>query len=136
MKKITIIVPAYNEEESLPYLYERLNNLNLIISQENTDTNTDKIFESKYFPFDSNFIYQIISNEKAKVSIKINYLLILTLLYENENIDNIMLNTSSSLSNIITPFEIVIKFITTGNVSEFNTNKKLYELFKIFVRYK
>ena len=27
MKKITIIVPAYNEEESLPYLYERLNNL-------------------------------------------------------------------------------------------------------------
>ena len=114
---------------------ERLNNLNLIISQENTDTNTDKIFESKYFPFDSNFIYQIISNEKAKVSIKINYLLILTLLYENENIDNIMLNTSLSLSNIITPFEIVIKFITTGNVSEFNTNKKLYELFKIFVRY-
>ena len=27
MKKISIIVPAYNEEESLPYLYERLNNL-------------------------------------------------------------------------------------------------------------
>ena len=27
MKKITIIIPAYNEEESLPYLYERLNNL-------------------------------------------------------------------------------------------------------------
>ena len=27
MKKITIIVPAYNEEESLPYLYERLNKL-------------------------------------------------------------------------------------------------------------
>ena len=24
MKKITIIIPAYNEEESLPYLYERL----------------------------------------------------------------------------------------------------------------
>lgn len=27
MKKITIIIPAYNEEESLPYLYERLEKL-------------------------------------------------------------------------------------------------------------
>ena len=27
MKKISIIVPAYNEEESLPYLYDRLNKL-------------------------------------------------------------------------------------------------------------
>ncbi len=27
MKKISIIVPAYNEEESLPFLYERLNKL-------------------------------------------------------------------------------------------------------------
>jgi len=27
MKKITIIVPSYNEEEALPYLYERLNSL-------------------------------------------------------------------------------------------------------------
>ena len=27
MKKISIIVPAYNEEESLPYLFERLNKL-------------------------------------------------------------------------------------------------------------
>ena len=27
MKKVTIIVPAYNEEESLPFLYERMNKL-------------------------------------------------------------------------------------------------------------
>ena len=27
MKKIIIIVPAFNEEESVPYLFERLNNL-------------------------------------------------------------------------------------------------------------
>ena len=27
MKKITIIIPAYNEEESLPFLYERLEKL-------------------------------------------------------------------------------------------------------------
>lgn len=27
MKKISIVIPAYNEEESLPYLYERLNKL-------------------------------------------------------------------------------------------------------------
>ena len=112
---------------------ERLNNLNIIISQNNSNIITDKIFDSKYFPFDSNFIYQIISNEKAKVSIKVSYLLILTLLYENENIENIILNTSSS--NIITPFEIAIKLVSTINLSEFNTNKKLYNLFQIFVRY-
>ena len=27
MKKITILVPAYNEEESLPFLYERVSNI-------------------------------------------------------------------------------------------------------------
>ena len=27
MKKVTILIPAYNEEESLPYLYERLEEL-------------------------------------------------------------------------------------------------------------
>ena len=123
----------YKRIFSLIHNNERLNNLNLIISQNNTNANNDKIFDSKYFQFDSNFIYQILSNEKSKVSIKINYLLILTLLYEKENIQNIISNTSTF--NIITPFEIVIKFILTIKLSEFNTNKKLFNLFQIFVRY-
>lgn len=33
MKKVTIIIPAYNEEESLPYLYERLEKLMESIQQ-------------------------------------------------------------------------------------------------------
>ena len=37
MKKVSIIVPAYNEEESLPYLFERLNRL--------MDTNNNYEFE-------------------------------------------------------------------------------------------
>ena len=110
---------------------ERLNNLNLVLTPNVINVNNEKIFDSKYFPFDSNFIYQILSNDKSKVSIKINYLLILTLLYENENIENIVSNTS----NIITPFEIVIKIILAIKLSEFNTNQKLYNLFKIFIRY-
>ena len=106
----------YKRLFSLIHNNERLNNLNLMISQDNNNVNNDKIFDSKYFPFDSNFIYQILNNEKSKVSIK-----------------NIISNTSTF--NIITPFEIVIKFILTINLSEFNTNKKLFNLFKIFVRY-
>ena len=126
----------YKRVFSLIHNNERLNNLNLITLEDETKANTDKIFDSKYFPFDSNFIYQILSNEKSKVSIKINYLLILTLLYENENLQNIILNSSAFNSfNIITPFEIVIKIILTIKLSEFNTNKKLYNLFRIFIRY-
>ena len=122
----------YKRIFSLIHNDERLNNLNLIISSNNADLNNNNIFDSKYFPFDSNFIYQIINNEKSKISIKVNYLLILTLLYENEDIQNIMSNVSTT--NIITPFEIVIKFLSTVKLSEFNTNKKLYNLFQIFVR--
>jgi hypothetical protein len=122
----------YKRIFSLIHNDERLNNLNLIISSNNSNISTNNIFDSKYFPFDSNFIYQIINNEKSKISIKVNYLLILTLLYENEDIQNIMSNVSTT--NIITPFEIVIKFLSTVKLSEFNTNKKLYNLFQIFVR--
>ena len=118
----------YKRIFSLIHNNERLHNINLILSENN------KIFDSKYFPFDSNFIFQIISNEKAKISIKINYLLILIILYENENIQNILNNPYNS-ENVITPFEIMIKFLSTMKLSEFNSNKKLYEIFKIFVKF-
>ena len=40
MKKVTIIVPAYNEEESLPFLYERLEKL----MNENTNYKFEILF--------------------------------------------------------------------------------------------
>ena len=96
---------------------ERLKN---IIYKEN-------IFSSKYFPFDNNFILQVISNDKAKVSIKINYLLIFMILYENENID--------SVQNINTPFELMIKFLVNfADLNEFSTNLKIKEIFNLYVR--
>ena len=106
---------------------QRLNNINLILE----NNNNDNLFDSKYFPFDNNFIYQIIGNDKAKVSIKLSYLLILTLLYENENIENMIKN----FSEIITPFEIIIKILTTIQLSEFNTNQKLYDLLETFIKF-
>ncbi len=119
----------YKRIFSLIHNNERLKNINLNLDN---DTNANqRLFDSKYFPFDNNFIYQIIGNDKAKVSIKINYLLILTLLYENENIENII----NSFSNTITPFEIIIKFLTTINLTEFNKNQKLYDLFEQFIKY-
>ena len=119
----------YKRIFSLIHNNERLKKINLILDN---DTNPNqKLFDSKYFPFDNNFIYQIIGNDKAKVSIKINYLLILTLLYENENIENIIYK----FSNTITPFEIIIKFLTTINLTEFNKNQKLYALFEQFIKY-
>ena len=51
MKKISIIVPAYNEEESLPYLFERLNKLMESIPQYEfeilfvNDGSKDKTYE-------------------------------------------------------------------------------------------
>ena len=117
----------YKRAFSLIHNNERLKNINLILENDNIN----KLFESKYFPFDNNFIYQIIGNNNAKISIKINYLLILTLLYENENIENIL----NSFSSIITPFEIIIKILTTINLSEFNKNTKLYDLFETFIKF-
>ena len=117
----------YKRVFSLIHNNERLKNINLMLE----DNNNDKLFESKYFPFDNNFIYQIIGNNNAKISIKINYLLILTLLYENENIENII----NSFSSITTPFEIIIKILTTINLSEFNKNTKLYDLFETFIKF-
>ena len=80
------------------------------------------------YPFEKikkNFIYQIISNEKAKISIKINYLLILTLLYENENIDNIMLNTLAML--------ILLKAIVAFAVGNYNLSLKETEALSEFL---
>jgi len=119
----------YKRIFSLIHNNERLKNINLNL--DNDIHANQRLFDSKYFPFDNNFIYQIIGNDKAKVSIKINYLLILTLLYENENIENII----NSFSNTITPFEIIIKFLTTINLTEFNKNQKLYDLFEQFIKY-
>jgi len=119
----------YKRIFSLIHNNERLKNINLNL--DNDANANHRLFDSKYFPFDNNFIYQIIGNDKAKVSIKINYLLILTLLYEQENIENII----NSFSNTITPFEIIIKFLTTINLTEFNKNQKLYDLFEQFIKY-
>ena len=55
----------------------------------------------------------------------------MTLLYEQENIEYII----NSFSNTITPFEIIIKFLTTFNLTEFNKNQKLYALFEQFIKY-
>ena len=104
---------------------ERLKKLNQII-----ENNNNKIFDSKYFPFDNNFIYQIIGNDKANISIKINYLLILILLYEGENLENFI----NKISGTITPFEIIIKFLITIKLSEFNINQKLYDLIEKFIK--
>ena len=102
----------YKRVFSLIHNNERLNNLNLITLEDETKANTDGIFDSKYFPFDCFVIYQILSNEKSKVSIKINYLLIITLLYENENLQNIMVNSSPfNCFNIPKAVSILFTFI-------------------------
>ena len=46
MKKISIIVPAYNEEESLPFLYERLTKL--IDSIENYEFEVFEILDTDF----------------------------------------------------------------------------------------
>ena len=61
MKKISIIVPAYNEEESLPYLFERLNKL--------MDSNNNYEFEIFFLQIMLNnpkFVLSLLNQEEAE----------------------------------------------------------------------
>ena len=74
MKKISIIVPAYNEEESLPYLFERLNKLMESIPQYEfeilfvNDGSKDKTYEliKEYREKDSRYCYVDFSRNFGK----------------------------------------------------------------------
>lgn len=66
MKKITIIVPAYNEEESLPYLFERLTKL--------IDENTNYEFEILLVNDGSTDKTLELIKEKRKENSRISYL--------------------------------------------------------------
>ena len=89
------------------------------------NNNSFLLINSKYFPFDNNFIFQIIYNEKAKESIKINYMIILMLLFYKENfIDNF---------TQITPLEIAIKFFMSVKLTQFENNKRLSNIFENFI---
>ena len=74
MKKISIIVPAYNEEESLPYLFERLNSLMDSIPQYEfeilfvNDGSKDKTIEliKEYRVKDSRYCYVDFSRNFGK----------------------------------------------------------------------
>ena len=74
MKKISIIVPAYNEEESLPYLFERLNKLMDSISQYEfeilfvNDGSKDKTYEliKEYRAKDPRYCYVDFSRNFGK----------------------------------------------------------------------
>ena len=74
MKKISIIVPAYNEEESLPYLFERLNKLMDSIPQYEfeilfvNDGSKDKTYEliKEYREKDQRYCYVDFSRNFGK----------------------------------------------------------------------
>ena len=74
MKKITIIIPCYNEEESLPYLYERINKLLEKCNQYEfeilfiNDGSKDKTLEliKKYRNCDKRFCYVDFSRNFGK----------------------------------------------------------------------
>ena len=87
--------------------------------------NNSILINSKYFPFDNNFIFQMIYNDKGKESIKINYLIILMILFYKENfIDNFPQ---------ITPIEIAIKFFINTKLTQFENNQKLSNIFENFI---
>ena len=74
MKKISIIVPAYNEEESLPYLFDRLNKLMDSITQYEfeilfvNDGSKDKTYEliKEYRAKDQRYCYVDFSRNFGK----------------------------------------------------------------------
>ena len=74
MKKLSIIVPVYNEEESLPYLYERLNKLMLEMKNYNfevlfiNDGSKDKTLEliKEYRARDQRYCYLDFSRNFGK----------------------------------------------------------------------
>ena len=91
------------------------------------ETNTHS---SKYFPFDNNFIYQIIVNPKAKNDIKINYLLILLILSIGEK------DSSTYIS--VSPFEIALRFMMSFNTNElsiFECNQNLRNIYEKYINY-
>ena len=93
--------------------------------KEIVNNNSFLLINSKYFPFDNNFIFQMIYNDKAKESIKINFMIILMILFHKENfIDNFPQ---------ITPLEIAIRFFTNVKLTQFENNQKLSNIFENFI---
>ena len=97
----------------------------IIVYNETLSTN-----KSKYFPFEQNFIFQILYNDKAQISIKINYLIILFFLCYNED----YFNDINKDKVIITPFEICLRFILNSKLSDFVINEKLAFYFNLFIK--
>lgn len=79
---------------------------------------------SKYFPFESNFINQILFNDKAKNEIKISYLIMLMIFWYGEDY-------TSQLS--VTPFEISIRFLMSFKLADFETNTRLLSVYERFL---
>ena len=78
---------------------------------------------SKYFPFESNFINQILFNDKAKSEIKISYLIMLMIFWYDEDY-------TSQLS--VTPFEIAIRFLMSFKFPDFESNTRLLSVYEKF----
>ena len=97
-----------------------------IFSLLSTDKMDCLIYEnkgSKYFPFESNFINQILFNDKAKSEIKISYLIMLMIFWYEEDY-------TSQLS--VTPFEIAIRFLMSFKFPDFESNTRLLNVYEKF----